>query len=262
MSRLKGVFVIVASVFVTTAVVFTGFRIYRTVVVEKMSRAQYVLRTIIQTGPEKEALPTGYLAELMGLSIDQPQNYFTFDEEEAREKLIKSPVIKRARVKKIKPDTVYVDYAVFKPIALVGDGTQLAIDEEGHLFPLAPFFSPKYLPILYFGMQENTVVVEREKFAVALALLAYLDRREVFQESEVCVIDVSEAVHESFGKREVVLTLKEKGAVWYLRLTPHKFPEELHHYVTLRESVLSHSKNKKVVDLRLAKMAYIEEIPL
>lgn len=256
MNPVKCIFVVVVSIFVTTAVVFTGFRIYRAAAADKMCHAKYQIRTIIQTGPEKEALPTLYLAELLELSSDKPQNYFTFDERVAEVQLLKSPVIKSAIVKKIKPDTVYIDYEVFKPVALMGDSFNLAIDEKGQVFPLAPFFSPKRLPKFYFGSK----VVDKEQFEIALAILSYIDKRPAFEESRVSLIDVSEAVHESFGKREVVITLEEKGQTWYLRLTPHKFPEELNNYVTIRETGLSHSKNKKVVDLRLSKVAYIEEI--
>lgn len=254
---IKNVFIVVASVFVTTSLAFSGFRVYRNIVAETMLHSKYQITTVIQTGAEKEALPTLYLTELLELSSDQPQNYFTFDERGAIDKLLKSPVIKSAVVKKIKPNIVYVDYEVFKPVALLGDSSNLALDEEGHVFPIHPFFSPKRLPEIYFGSEE----VDKEKLNIALAILSYLDRREHFQESVLRLIDVSEALHESFGKREVVITLEEKGQIWYLRLTPHKFPEELNNYTALKETYANGSQRKKVVDLRLAKVAYVEEIP-
>ena len=121
---------------------------------------------------------------------------------------------------------------------------------------MEPFFSPKRLPVCYFGNEK----IEKEKFQIALAILSFLDKRAPFAETKIELIDVSHSVHESFGKREVVLILEEKGQTWYLRLTPHRFPEELINFATLKETTLTHSKNKKVVDLRLAKIAYIEEV--
>jgi hypothetical protein len=256
MNRVKGMFIVVGSLFVTSAIGFTGFRIFRGSIADKMVHSKYEIQSIIQTGPEKEALPTIYLAELLNLSRDLPQNYFTFDEKKAEKRLLTSPVIEKAIVKKIKPNTIYIDYEVFRPIALWGDNSNLAIDEKGHVFPIEPYFSPKRLPEIYFGKQE----IEREKLEIALAILIYFDKRSTFEETIIKMIDVSEALHESFGKREVVITLEEKGQTWYLRLTPHKFPEELNNFITLKRSYMTSSKGKKVVDLRLAKVAYVEEV--
>lgn len=256
MSRVRFVFGIVSFIFIVLAIGFTGFRIFRGSLADKMVHAKYEIQSIIQTGPEKGALPTVYLAELLHLSRDCPQNYFTFDEKEAEKRLLTSPVISKAKVKKIKPNTIYIDYEVYRPIALWGDNVNLGMDEKGHVFPIEPYFTPKRLPEIYFGKQE----IEREKLEIALAILAYFEKRAAFEETLIKMIDVGEALHPSFGKREVVITLEEKGQTWYLRLTPHKFPEELNNFITLKSSYMASSKNKKVVDLRLSKVAYIEEV--
>ena len=143
------------------------------------------------------------------------------------------------------------------PIALVSDSSNLAIDQEGHLFPIEPFFSPKRLPEKYFCSLD----IDREKFELALAILSYFDKRQQFEGSVIKMIDVSYALAESFGKREVVITLVENGQTWYLRLTPHKFPEELNNFVNLKTLALTVTGNNKIVDLRLSKAAYIEEVP-
>ena len=142
-------------------------------------------------------------------------------------------------------------------MAVLGDALNLGVDEEGHVFPIEPYFLPKRLPELFFGEEK----VVKEKLEIGLAILAYLDKRAQFEDCIIQLIDVSEAIHDSFGKREVVITLEEKGQTWYLRLTPHKFPEELNNFVNLKNAMLHPSKNKKVVDLRLAKVGFIEEVP-
>lgn len=256
MNRVKSVFFVVSSIFVMLAIGFAGYRIFRGSLADKMAHSKYEIQSIIQTGPEKEALPTVYLAELLNLSRNLPQNFFTFDEKEAVKKLLTSPVIAKAKVKKIKPDTVYIDYEVYRPVALWGDNFNLAIDEKGQVFPIEPYFSPKRLPEIYFGKQE----IEREKLEIALAILNYFEKRKAFEETLIKMIDVRDSLHPSFGKREVVITLEEKGKTWYLRLTPHKFPEELNNFITLKSSYMASSKKKKVVDLRLSKVAYIEEV--
>ena len=141
---MRNVFLIVLSLFMTSTVVFSGFRLYRRALVNAVYDLHYQLHTVIQTGPEKEALPTLYLMELLELSMDKPQNYVTFDEKVAEKKILQSPVIRSARVKKRKPDTVYVDYEVYKPVALWKDKTNMALSEEGHPFPIRPIFPVKW----------------------------------------------------------------------------------------------------------------------
>ena len=110
------------------------------------------LTQIVQTGLQKEALKTVYLAELVGLSIDRPAAYFDFDPKKAEMRLLKSPLIKQAKVMLLPPSTLAVDYTVRQPIALLYDCENAAIDEEGRIFPVSPYLSPKNLPQLYLGL--------------------------------------------------------------------------------------------------------------
>ena len=66
-----------------------------------------------------------------------------------------SPLIKKASIKKIPPGTLYIEYQMRVPLAYLGDYTNTALDEEGYLFPFSPFFTPKKLPIIYLGLQQD-----------------------------------------------------------------------------------------------------------
>jgi hypothetical protein len=257
MSKLKSIFILVLSIFITTALGFSSFRLYRYLLAKQMVQVKYLITEIIQTGPEREALPSAFLAELMDLSYNEPSNFYSFDEMVAREKLLKCPVIKSAEVKKVKPHSVYVDYEVYKPSALLEDEENVALDERGVKFPLSPFFFAKNLPLFTFGQKEDYL----NKFQLAMAILSFLDQREAFQGVFVKRIDTTNAFHESFGKREVVITLEEKDKSCYLRTTPHKFPEELAHFAYMSSMWKEGRSKKSVIDLRLSKVAYIEEIP-
>ncbi len=257
MSKLKSIFMVVLSIFVTTALGFSSFRLYRHLLAKQMVQVKYFITEIIQTGPEREALPSAFLAELMDLSHNEPSNFYSFDEKIARKKLLQCPVIKSAVVKKIKPCSVYVDYEVYKPIALLEDEKNTALDEKGVKFPMSPFFFAKNLPLFTFGQKEDYI----NKFQLALAILSFLDHRDAFQDIFVKRIDTTNAFHESFGKREVVITLEEKDKSCYLRTTPHKFPEELSHFSCMSSMWREGRSKKSVIDLRLSKVAYVEEIP-
>ena len=72
--------------------------------------AQYAISTIVQTGPQKEALKTGYLAELLNLSANRSPSSLTFNLKAAEGALMASPLISQAQVKLIKPNALYIDY--------------------------------------------------------------------------------------------------------------------------------------------------------
>lgn len=139
---------------------------------QRTKDAAFVLRRIIQTGPQKEALKTEYLAEWLGLCSDLPCNvkHFTPHSVEkqtsgaftqlkqglfsraryncrlAKQRLLKSPLISRAEVKWIKPETLYIDYTIRQPIAWLEDYDNIVFDKEGFPFPLPLFLLPRICP--------------------------------------------------------------------------------------------------------------------
>jgi len=67
----KAFLVLGGSLLTTLVLSFTGRFFIQNWQAERKSDPRYHLTSIIQTGPEKEALKTVYLAELLGLSIDR-----------------------------------------------------------------------------------------------------------------------------------------------------------------------------------------------
>jgi cell division septal protein FtsQ len=104
----------------------------------------------VQTGPQKEILTTTYLAELINIAADPPTPIAYFNPQLAEKRLLASPVIKEAKVELIEPDTIYIDYTVRQPWALLRDFENTAIDEFGYPFPISPFSPPKNLPLHLF----------------------------------------------------------------------------------------------------------------
>jgi len=110
-----------------------------------------VIQALMQSAAQYAPLQTTYLAEVLELSQDRSVNLSQFDLEEAHERLMATRVIREAHIKKIKPALIYLDYALRKPIALLGDYTNTALDQEGILFPYLPFYPPRHLPEVYLG---------------------------------------------------------------------------------------------------------------
>jgi hypothetical protein len=229
----------------------SGFYFYHLYQEKQACRVAGVpIQIIAQTGPEKEALKTAYLAELLNLSSDESRE--GIQEKVAEEKLLKSPVIKEAKVKRIAPGILSIDYSMRKPYVFLADYENLAVDREGHPFPFSPFYTPKNMPRLYLGQPQARWCVPVENRALAFEILDYLEREIDFFEVES--LDVTEATHSSLGRREVVLVLKTETGRHYLRLTPLGYQQEFKRYLLLQPP-----EGDQIIDLRLQKLAFIKE---
>jgi hypothetical protein len=241
---------IVGSALFITGGTYKGHQYYR----NKQIPAQTYLCRIVQTGPQREALKTTYLAELMRISADRPVTTASFNPAYAQKRLMSCPLIKEAKVKITAPDTVYVDYTVRQPVAWLYDFDNIALDEEGFPFPVSPFFSPKRLPEVYLGIRNfywGRPLKERNA-QLALTILQLLNRLSL----QVKRLDVSNAFQPSLGRREVVLILEEQGFTKALRLTPKNFAQELGNYLELRPKLPA---VPQIIDLRIPQLAFIQE---
>lgn len=226
------------------------------------------LRSIIQTGPQKEALKTEYLAELIGISADRPYNAKRFNCKTAQKRLLSSPLIARAEVKIIKPNSLYIDYTIRQPAAWLEDFENVVVDKEGHPFPFSPFFAPKNLPSIYLGLAAPGmpavdpdrapirwgVPLQGKYFALARDILSIVTDPQVSDLFSVKRIDVSNAFAESSGIREIVVVVEdvlfersqgkdiEITLPRILRLSNKNYPQELGNYLKLRQQLLAEER--------------------
>jgi cell division septal protein FtsQ len=233
---------------------------------------RYRIIALVQTTSQQESLKTVYLAELLDLSLDHPTNLYQFNIKEGEEKLLTSPLIKTATIKKIRPGTLYIDYALRQPIAYLGDYTNTALDNEGHVFPFTPFFTPKKLPIIYLGLEQLDQVWGislRKDSRLELAWMVWQQLNDLPISPLILFkqIDVSKAFMESDGQRQIVLTLEENGRLYLLRLSVEHYAQDLVRYSQLRQAQLpffeaNGSKKKQhttIIDLRIQQLAFIKD---
>lgn len=220
--------------------------------------SKYNIVAIVQRGPDKDILKTEYLAELLGLSLDQPTNLFKLSLNEAKQRLLQSPLIESVVVKKVKPGTLYIDYHVRKPMAFLADYSNTALDEKGFLIPFAPFFTPKKLPEIVCGSQDACKwgeVLKGEQIYWALNLIK--------QQSNIRRIDFSQYNASSLGLREIILVLESQISpeTRILRLPTENMSQQLANYKQLEEHLASHpiESNTLIIDLRIPKLAFLKQ---
>lgn len=262
LSKVKVVSIVVSLLFLSTTLFFSSYRIYRHFVLKQAIHPSKYIDTIIQTGLEKGGLPSLYLMELLNLSQDMPTHIFLFDEKKAEEALLQSPLIKKAHVEKVLPHSIYIDYSIRRPFFLLADLPGRAIDNEGVVIPIEPFFSPKKLTSVYVGRRdiENKVEEKENRLIHDIYRIVEENNGDHSQYFLSC-IDISLSQHESYGRREIVLTMTTDWDMQYIRLSSLHHKEELLKYFSLRDKYdLRKSSGKiKVIDLRINDLAYIED---
>ncbi len=234
-----------------------AFIFYFRIKLEKKALSEkYRVTRITQTGPQKEALKTELLAEILDISSDKPMVASTFNLKKAKRTLLKCPLIRKADVK-LHKDTLYIDYAARQPVVWVRDADNLAMDREGYLFPFSPFFTPKKLPEFCLGLTKAECEFNQKVTASQLGIA--FDILDSFSSSPIFVarIDVSKALNSLLGSKEVVVILEQKEGKHMLRLSPQDYKNELKHYFSLIKSL--ELSQDIVVDLRVPKLAYIRE---
>jgi len=275
---------------------FGGYALYIKYKWTRLHSEHYQLTGIIQTGPEKEALKTVYLAELLNLSSDAPKNLYALDLKKAEAALLSSPLIAKAKVKRLLPNTVYIDYEVRRPIAWLADYRNTAMDREGYLFPIDPFLPPKEIPEIYLGLppfeeEEDAFGRSGGRWRVPVAnryLTLAFDLLQTFEGSpwrdglRIKRIDVSNAFAPSLGRREIVLFTEEEIYIKkedrevaftfpkILRLAPKDWNQQLQNFFALRRNMIEDYKKQlalveedgrfspRIIDLRIPQLAFIE----
>jgi len=269
---------------------FSFLFFYRFYESKKMD-SKYSVLSIIQTGPKKEALSTRYLCELLDLSLDKPTNLYALDLDWAREKLLSSPVIKQAKLKKNFPNTLFIDYSTRTPVACLYDFENVLVDKEGFFFPAFPFFSLKNLPHIYLGLNCEMENMKDEpinscEIKVAFSLLNCLEQLKNDMTFQIKRIDVCDFSSSSYGKRQIVVILEHEKIFNHpkqkifcvfphiLRLGVIDYNKQLGNYCILFQKMMKDYEDQilkmqniqssmkfspRIIDLRMDKLAFIDQ---
>lgn len=289
----KALWIIVLSTFLISGTGALCIMYFNYVKSKRLTNDAYNILAIVQTCSEKEPLKTVYLAELMQLSHDRLCNLYAFNVKEAKENLLKSPLIKEVEVQKILPGTVYVNYASRTPVAYLTDYSNTALDKEGIPIPFKPFFTPKNIPEITLGLEMDLDAshgvwgrpIHDRRLELALEVNSYISKRFSGEQIILKKIDVSQAYASSYGQRQLVVVFEEArknskarnskpiNQQHMLRLSTENYKQELLNYRVLKKEILSSDKipaisegengllnpllEPIIIDLRVPRLAFI-----
>jgi cell division septal protein FtsQ len=264
-------FVVVASLLLTSGLAFKGYQWWYANLSYIKNSKQFLISGIYQTGPQKEAISTNQIAELIGLSVDHPTHIYDFDPKDAEKKLLSYPLFKTAKVTKKKPSHLLVDYSIRTPYVIVKDYPDAVMDEEGVIFPYRQFFSQKIIPECFLGLSDESFVEEKKKLSIDVLKKA----SQILQSwsFSISLVDVSSAFVDSYSKREIILSIQQVvdgiSFPYYLRLNVLEIEKQLSNFLVLCKELSKQQKlfiklnsqkipKPKVIDLRLEGMALID----
>lgn len=199
-------------------------------------------------------LPASYLAEVLGLSVDQPTFLNQVHLETAKQHLLETAIIKNAELKLLSPNTLWIEYQTRIPYAYLQDYSNTALDPEGVLFPYAPYYSPRRLPQIYLGDLRPEVAwgsrLPQEIVDLVQNCIALLG------EENLVFLDLSQIYAPSAGRREIVISLKENILI---RLSSKNYQKQLKYYLLLQRTVLKKGE-AHIIDLRIPQVAFFAEL--
>jgi len=265
----KAILYIVLSLVIVALLATGGYRGYRHYRRYISSSPKFAIKEIAQSSGTSERLSTSYLSETMGLSSNVPTQLTTFNVYKAKERLSQSPMIKYAHVKKRRPGMLAIRYLMRTPIALLGDIYNGALDEEGVVFPLSPYYAPKKLPELYLGEEVDRFGkhIQTPKMLTAFDVLSLLKETVSVHDFEIESIDVSQISHPSLGRRAIVVVISSEFSRHYIRLHYKQYEQSIANYLEMqgelffqeRESYQD-KKIEKIIDLRIPGYAYVDNV--
>jgi cell division protein FtsQ len=227
------------------AVVVIGFALYETIGFVLASEALTVTRITVQGNQRmSRGEVLGLLDGLSGASI------VTTDLESWRQKLLESPWVADASIRRMFPGTLAIAIAERQPIG-VGRirGTLFLIDETGAVIDeFGPNYGDLDLPIVDgLSASPDDKTVDHARAALAGRLMSELAQRPTLA-GQISQIDVSDA-------RNAMVILKDDTAL--LRLGDERFAERMESYLDLRPALRERMPDIDYVDLRFIPRVYV-----
>jgi hypothetical protein len=182
------------------------------------------------------------------------------DEKKIEKKLREFPIFQKVQAHISSRGELEVAYDLKKPHFLLLDFSNLAIDPNGYVFPLKPFFSPKKLTQVYLGISQVDWN-HKNNVESALKIQSLLD--ENLQELvDIETIDLSGLKVQATSLKHIVVTISYKNTKHYLRLSQEGLEKGVLCYISLfKENNLNEFLQSNLIfDARFKKFATLKMV--
>lgn len=193
---------------------------------KRISDVRFSLKKIAVRSRTVDKVPVCLLASLFPVKKGDP--LFSIDPKVVKERILSCPSFYDARVWRLLPGTLGVEYTLRSPIGSLAGFRNVCFDAHGVLFFLVPYFPPKKLPKIVLPLEkvdsldelQRKMNLSREKDMV-LQLLPLVSSVANLYKMNVESIDFSSKNHPNIFRREIILvfshSLGKKGEYVYVR---------------------------------------------
>lgn len=232
---------------------------------EKMAHSTKVSKPvlyIIQTGPQKGQLTTSRLCSM--LNETTWSNILSGEGDELSVKNDLSSYSHIASVDAVAfkdKETLYIDYTLKKPLFILGNVYNAAVDLNGSIFEYAPYYSAK-LPTLYIPSSEKSGrdCLENRVCSIVKTMQPLLSLLQEKSSSNIERVDLRQMFADTLGKKEIVITISYDDRRHILRFSPFFLESGINSYILLLKDGEYIKKESHIIDLRIDKNVFLEKL--
>lgn len=192
-----------------------------------------------------------YILQLCQLSKEESIHYYSLSIEKMQKCLKSSPWITKVQVKREDAHTLRITYKNRYPIVKIAGRQNLALSNDLRLIPYLPFFESLAVPTLILPQEWTGQWGEGINVEIAQTMLEIFD--DIGRE-KVELLDLRGLFAKSFGKKEIVVQLKDEERKIILRLNAYHYMEGLAKYHRL----LAEGMDRwSIYDLRMNQIALV-----
>ena len=253
----RALFYIALSVVAIWGTLFFAWWYHDYTLVRRQNSPQYTLKTLSSCSKTQDALSMEQIAGLIGLPEEEPVNLYRIDLSEAKRGLESYPAMKSAKVMRLRPNGLFVEYELRVPYFILLDFENMAVDKEGYPFYLFPIYTPKKIPELYVGLQTIAwnLPIESKEYRCAVDIVTYVEKTYP-KDMRLVRIDTHTMHAPSRGAQEIIVVFEKSNRRYFVRLDVREYKTGLKRFLPLAQG----TSGERVVDLRYKGFALIKDV--
>ncbi len=233
----------------------------------RLQDERFLLRRIAARSTTQDRLPLGVLTEMLNLDRDTKASIFELHPKEVRTKLLSCNACTRAKVWRLLPETLGIEYTLRTPVATIAGLKNVGVDALGVPFFLFPYYAPKKLPALVVPLERYSSLSDLSRrlrgikeTAIALRLLELIIPMADHHNLAVDVLDISRLRQQNVFRREVIIAFsspRTRDCRLYIRIHFKELLERISLLPTLFHALLGSGFRAGIIDLRYEGIAIL-----